>query len=377
MVKDRKVLGLLFSYSNNWIGGTYYFLNMVQSFHQLSEEKKPHIIVLSDDIASFNKIRETGYPYLSYLNASFNYSFFERALNLLSRKLFKKNLIHKGYSNEQLPVLFGYYEQLPLYKCSRKIYWIPDLQDKYYPEYLGNEVAEIRKTQHEKIAYSKNEVVFSSQDSENSFEKFYPGSVCKKYVVPFAVSLPVLDFNLIESVLAKYQIKDSFYISPNQFWKHKNHFIIIKAIESLKKSGIEVMVVFTGNEDTGGGIYASELKEYVKTHNLQDNCIFLGFIDRKEQLILMQAAKAVIQPSLFEGWSTVVEDAKSLGKWLILSDLPVHREQTNKNVNFFNPLDIESLKDQLILAENTNLVPEKINYKSRILEFAESLIKLL
>ena len=36
---------------------------------------------------------------------------------------------------------------------------------------------------------------------------------------------------------------------------------------------------------------------------------------------------AVAQPSLFEGWSTIVEDAKTLGKPIFVSDLPVHREQ--------------------------------------------------
>ena len=39
----------------------------------------------------------------------------------------------------------------------------------------------------------------------------------------------------------------------------------------------------------------------------------LGFISRQDQLSLMRDAIAVIQPSLFEGWSTVVEDCKAIG----------------------------------------------------------------
>jgi len=41
----------------------------------------------------------------------------------------------------------------------------------------------------------------------------------------------------------------------------------------------------------------------------------------------MKNAQAVIQPSFFEGWSTVVEDAKSLNQHIIVSDLEVHKEQ--------------------------------------------------
>ncbi len=44
-------------------------------------------------------------------------------------------------------------------------------------------------------------------------------------------------------------------------------------------------------------------------------------------LVLLAHAVAVINPSRFEGWSSSVEEAKALGKPLIVSDIPVHREQ--------------------------------------------------
>jgi glycosyltransferase involved in cell wall biosynthesis len=53
----------------------------------------------------------------------------------------------------------------------------------------------------------------------------------------------------------------------------------------------------------------------------------LGLIARHEQIQLMRSALAVVQPSLFEGWSTVVEDARALGKPVIYSDIAVHLEQ--------------------------------------------------
>jgi hypothetical protein len=49
----------------------------------------------------------------------------------------------------------------------------------------------------------------------------------------------------------------------------------------------------------------------------------------------MRRSLAVIQPSLFEGWSTVVEDARVLGKPTILSDISVHLEQNPPNSLFF------------------------------------------
>ena len=51
----------------------------------------------------------------------------------------------------------------------------------------------------------------------------------------------------------------------------------------------------------------------------------------------MRQSLAVIQTSLFEGWSTSVEEAIALGKQIILSDIPVHREQNPKQGVYFDP----------------------------------------
>ena len=56
---------------------------------------------------------------------------------------------------------------------------------------------------------------------------------------------------------------------------------------------------------------------------------------------LMRQSLAVLQPSLFEGWSTSVEEAKSVGKRMILLDIPVHREQDPPRALFFDPRDAE------------------------------------
>ena len=56
-------------------------------------------------------------------------------------------------------------------------------------------------------------------------------------------------------------------------------------------------------------------------------------------LTLMRSASGVLNPSLFEGWSTTVEEAKLLGKRLILSDIPVHREQDPAAALYLDPRD--------------------------------------
>jgi hypothetical protein len=47
----------------------------------------------------------------------------------------------------------------------------------------------------------------------------------------------------------------------------------------------------------------------------------------------------LLQPSRYEGWSTAVEDAKALGKIILVSDLTVHREQLPSTYPFIISAD--------------------------------------
>ena len=50
----------------------------------------------------------------------------------------------------------------------------------------------------------------------------------------------------------------------------------------------------------------------------------------------MKYSQSVINPSKSEGLSNSVEQAKALGKKVILSNIPVHKEQLSDNFYYFN-----------------------------------------
>ena len=79
----------------------------------------------------------------------------------------------------------------------------------------------------------------------------------------------------------------------------------------------------------------------------------LGVVPYPELISLVYHSIAIINPSLFEGWSTTVEEAKSLGKTLILSDLNVHREQNPQRAVYFNPDSPERLASILLEYSNS------------------------
>ena len=114
--------------------------------------------------------------------------------------------------------------------------------------------------------------------------------------------------------------------------------------------------------------------DFAKKNRIDANILSLGFIPREDQLELMKNAIAVIQPSKFEGWGTVVEDAKTLGKQIILSDIPVHREQFGEHGFYFKPDDYMSLAE--ILTDFPENQKEIVDNKNRFHKFALDFIKI-
>jgi glycosyltransferase involved in cell wall biosynthesis len=147
-----------------------------------------------------------------------------------------------------------------------------------------------------------------------------------------------------DEIRGKYELPEHFYMISNQFHKHKNHKVVFEAVAELKKKGIEVSIGITGRfPNEPDSPYMQELHDIINKNDLRDSVKFLGLIPRGDQLLLMKYSKAIIQPSLFEGWSTVIEDARSLQVPVIAANLDVNIEQLQELGTYFEPHDVEKL----------------------------------
>ena len=231
--------------------------------------------------------------------------------------------------------------------------WIPDFQWLHYPELWDSKAIGYLTGQTQKVLQCSSVVVVSSHDAKKDLLTFKDATEDKIKVLQF-VSQPnhkkeVSTVELRKSIEEKYGFEGSFFYLPNQFWKHKNHLVALKAIGVMKKKGLNPLLITTGlmHDFRNKNEHIDNLLNYVKEHQLEDNIKFLGLIPYQHVLYLMENCLAVINPSLFEGWSSTVEEAKSIGKLTILSDISVHKEQNPANALYFNPADEQELADIL------------------------------
>ncbi len=385
---ERKNIALLFSYNEAWIGGTYYIISLINALNDLPDEEKPNIIVVCKTDDDFDVAKATHYPFLSMhaidkLDMQLSISLIERIVNKisyrLSGKIFLQKKMHFNHS-KVIDAVFPCPQMNVFVDVKKSLFWIPDFQDYYFPEYFINnkDEKEWRYKLGYYIAYQKKKLVLSSQDTLNSFNKIYPANNAEVHVLPFAVSHPEFKHLDIETLKEKFAINFPYFFSPNQFWKHKNHIVIIEAVRILKEKGYDkFQIIFSGKEiDFRNPNYIIDLKNLVKKYQLERQILFLGFIDRKEQLQLMNHAVSIIQPSLFEGWSTVVEDAKALNQNIIASDIAVHIEQLQSYQNtLFSKSDANDLANKMIPFLTQSISRPQYNYKNDRLIFARKFMR--
>ena len=137
------------------------------------------------------------------------------------------------------------------------------------------------------------------------------------------------DAALRDDVLARHSINQPYIFLPNQYWQHKNHGVVVRALQHLRTQGLPLpLVVSTGKtEDMRSPSYFPQFQAQLASLGLQDSYRILGVVPRQDMLVLLAHSAVVLNPSCFEGWSTGVEEAKALGKPLLVSNIPVHREQ--------------------------------------------------
>ena len=229
------------------------------------------------------------------------------------------------------------------------ICWIGDFQHRQLPQFFSRSERMYRDRDFKMQCHHATRILLSSHDAQRMLAEFEPSCIEKSRVLQF-VAQPHVGGEPTELPLLRerYDFVGPYFHVPNQFWAHKNHGLILDALAILKGRGERVLVLSTGaTEDYRQPRYFDQLMARADALGVLDDFRTLGVIPYNDLVGLMVNSVALINPSRAEGWSTSVEEAKSLGKRILLSDLPVHREQSPADAVYLDPDDAPALADAM------------------------------
>lgn len=322
----------------NWIGGSLYTQNLIRALAILPANERNGFSLALLAPQSGQDLIETVRGVVDEVHVE---SLWNRLLRRLSTSLLarypsahsrKRSLPHYDFVYPEVPA-----PNLPHLWGG----WIPDFQHRRLPDLFPRKELLKREQFYKNIVTNAPIIILSSRTAQDDLCQYYPEAFLRSRVMNFASFIePDVYTGNPDDIQQKYGLAKRFFIVCNQFWKHKNHVLVIEALGLLRAEGIKPQVVFTGSlTDHRDPHHLSRLNTRILELDIADQIRILGFIPRFEQLQLMRKCIGVIQPSIFEGWSTVVEDARALGKFVLLSDLDVHREQDLPNSVLFDPKD--------------------------------------
>jgi len=266
--------------------------------------------------------------------------------------------------------------------------WWADFQFLRLPGMFSEQDTADLTSSLKKVCNEEKHILLSSNDAKSDLERFAKSGVSPSvHVLPFISALiEQNDVPKKDELVDTYELPELWFYLPNQFWKHKNHKVVIDALGEMKRRGKAVCVVATGKKDDfRNPEHYQYLINDINKLGVCEDFISLGEVPFKDVASLMFYSVAVINPSLFEGWSTTVEESKALGKRIILSDIPVHREQSPKRGIYFSPTDAGDLADVLCdvmkksatVSEAMEALAAKEEYGNEVMAFARRYEKII
>jgi glycosyltransferase involved in cell wall biosynthesis len=348
--------------SEEWIAGTSFLENLFVALRSLSTEKPYLALVINEN--TLEQDYRTLLPYVDQIltDPSNPQPEIELSLSLryhiiwwIQKKVLNKLRFGESHSlsdvlqKHDIDCFFSTVSGLWTKLSVPRITWIYDFQHIRLPDMFTPEARVARDRVFHRRVQSAMLVLLTADDVRNDFEAFAPAHAAKARTVQFVAHIPpsVYDKDPLE-LLSIYHLPEKFFYLPNQFWKHKNHTIVPEALRILEKRAVRPCVVCTGNPtDPRHPLYFADLMQKLSLWNMRDQFIFLGIVPREHVFMLMRQAICVLNPSLFEGLGLSVAESKSLGKRVMLSDLPVLREQDPPCPVYFDPKDEKDLADKM------------------------------
>ena len=357
-------IGLRYRHKDAWVGGIYYVRNLVRGLGLLPPGRRPRLVMIGGDAEGLEDLRSaTDYTDLRRISRA--------RLTLAPPRRWRPPF--SAGPEEIDMVLMGSSPGLE----ARGVQWVPDFQEHRFPQYFPPEELAARRRRNEEWFSRHRHVMVSSRDVAEDLERYYGRLGARAHVARFA-SFTEADMEGVDlgDLRRRYGLPDRYFICNNQFWRHKNHGLVLRALAEVE--GDLPPVVFTGlEEDYRDPAYGPSVRGLAHALGVAHRTIFLGFLPRGDQLGLMAGAVAVLQPSLCEGWSTVIEDAKAVGRHVLASDIAVHREQLQSGVHFFPPEDPAALAGLLRRLGEQDPPPRNEDYAFARRRFADDLSVLI
>lgn len=225
------------------------------------------------------------------------------------------------------------------------IYDLMHRYQKQFSEVSDHGEFQRREKHYMNICKWSDGILVDSQVGKQHVVESYQTNPKMIHVLPFVAPKYIQKDGRNSNTASRYNLPEKYFFYPAQFWEHKNHKSLLKAMADLKKELKDLNFVFVGSPYNG---YESTIA-LSRELNLMNNINILGYVPDGDIPELYRRSRALIMPTFFGPTNIPPLEAMTLGCPVAISDIFGIREQLGDAAIYFNPESIDEIKNAMKL----------------------------
>ena len=232
------------AYYQNWLGGQSYLINFVRIMSAVPKARRPRLIVVvhCDEKQSIDGLRSVldaisgNDAVIGIANLKAELILSKPILGRMNRRRNKSGSLTRSVVEDLMKMVDWTFPLLyPLWRVPAlpgALFWIPDLQHRFWPSFFSAEEVIGRDRDMKALASRAAPIIFSSRSAQRDFHDHFQNQHCRTHVWHF-VSSPIYDSQGPRDRYQTLNLPARFYCTPNQYWRHKDHTALFRALRLI------------------------------------------------------------------------------------------------------------------------------------------------
>lgn len=210
----------------------------------------------------------------------------------------------------------------------------------WYPEFNHDGDWEFREKQLQRILPRASRIVVGTETGKNQIVKFYAVDEKNVKVIP-------MTFFAREDRIEQCELKlpQNYIFYPAQFWPHKNHLNLLRALYLINKKNGEPLDLVLCGTDQSNLFAARKLSEDL---GLADKVHFYGYVSDGDIIRIYQKAAALVYPSLFGPDNMPPLEAFYFGCPVASASISGVKDQLEDAAVYFDPFDPVDIAEKVV-----------------------------
>lgn len=229
---------------------------------------------------------------------------------------------------------------------------IPRMFPKLFPKDVYEPFIEIVK---QNVSKAKH-IVADSQNTKDTLSFFFnvkPERISVVYAGISDLYKPIEDRKELDNVKQKYNLPENYLLFLGTIEPRKNIVRILKAFNQVRQIVDDTKLVICGRY----GWEAEDVYAIYEELGLRDKVIFTGYIEDSDKPAIYSGARALVFPSLYEGFGLPPLESMACGTPVITSDRASLPEIVGDAAILVDPYKVDEIADgisKIVMDEKLN-----------------------